>query len=159
MRLFLILITAFMLAPGTAISQTSSLSVEEFNRLREAAIGNGTGKPLHSKAVAIFGLTENGPILVSEILYRGIGPNNLSLESSIWFSSTSGDAFFVEHVGDTITIYHSDASCVLRAAAVGKGGLDELKLVANEQASDGFNAILGLWAKNAKTLRVRKTQQ
>ena len=159
MRILLILITAFLLTPSPATSQTSGLSVEDFNKLREAAVGTGTGKPLHSKVVAVFGLGEKGPILVSEILSRGVGLNNMSLESSIWFSSTSDDAFVMEHVGDTVTIYHTDASRVLRAAAAGQGGLDELKLIPNEQAADGFTAILGLWAKVAQRVRVRSTQQ
>jgi hypothetical protein len=123
MRL-LILTAALMLIPRIATSQPSSLNAEDFYKLRAAAIGNGIGKPLHSKVVAVFGLAEKGPILVSEILYNGVGPNNLKLESSIWFSSTPDEAFVVEQVGDTIAIYHTDASRVLRAAAVGKVGLD-----------------------------------
>ena len=156
MRL-LILTTALMLIPRIAISQPSPLSAEDFNKLRNAAIGNGAGRPLHSKVVAMFGLAAKTPILISEILYHGVGPNNRQLESSIWFSSTTDDVFFVEQVSDTLTIYHTDASRVLRTAAVSNSGLNDLHLMPNEQASEAFEAILRLWAKNASMLHAART--
>ena len=151
----LILMIALTLAPSVRVSQAFALGGEDFDKLRKAALsGDAPGKPLHSNVVAVFGLAEKMPILVREIVWRGVGPERERQESSIWFSSTTDDAFFVEQTNDAVRVYHTDRSCVLLAAAVGKG-LNDLRLIQNEEASNSFEATLRLWERNAQGLTAR----
>jgi hypothetical protein len=141
-----------------AVQPLRTLTADAYKQLREAAAEDETGQPLHPKVITTFGLAATMPIRVREIYTaRSEGPNVTEWKSSMWFSVTTDDAFIVEveKISGKVSIYHTDSSRVLQAAAVGSD-VSTISLISNGQATDGFNVSLSVWASTAELMSKMK---
>ena len=124
-------------------------SVENFQRFRIYALGRAQAsglRPVNQHIVTVFGLTGDIRILTDgEMVLSG---RRLTLT----FSASSLDVFFTDahatQSGTVVTVFHSDVSLALRAAAVGERTSMLRRMSTDNAVASHFREVLLKWDKD-----------
>jgi hypothetical protein len=140
----LLTVAVWVLSLTTTIAQEPN--VENFKRYRAQMVERlkGTeGRPLNSNLVLVFGVPDDIRILTdAEMVFTG---RRLTLT----FSTNATDLFLTDSrktsSGTVVTVFHTDLTLVLRAAASGVSASDLQRIAKNDDAENQFREVLLRW--------------
>lgn len=135
-------------------------SAENFRRFREHAIERlkgVEGRRLNSNLYAVFDIAEDTLIVTdAEMVLPG---HRLSLT----FATNSSDIFLTDsHKMDTgthVTVFHTDLTLALRAAAAGESVSKLQRIITDENVSSHFRDVVLKWNRELPQMLVRQQRK
>jgi hypothetical protein len=135
-------------------------SAENFRRFREHAIDRlkgFEGRPLNSNLYAVFHIAEDIRIVTdAEMVLPG---HRLSLT----FATNSPDIFLTDShkmaTGTHVTVFHTDMTLALRAAAAGESVSTLQRIISDENVSSHFRDVVLKWNRELPQMLARQQRK